>query len=430
MHSRNAVPQVTSGSSLPSQPTPPPSSLKRLKDGSRRLAKTGEKVLRLARVQLLGGVRALPVTRNALHLPCNDLFEIKSSPRDGVKIHRVSPEQPYTRAVPEMPGETEVHEQFAKESRGVYGASFVAELARGRLWGNYGGVVFTRNGHLVPALSKDIWGPDLHSAFAVARLPRPEWLPGRTLSLVTPEASSNYHHWMIDLLPRVGILQRAGFEARDFDHVLLKYKALPFQRETLRRCGIDEKRIRVVADNAHIEAEHLVVPSLHLADVRVSADDLQFVRRLFVPTEPPPKAARRRLYVGRSDAAYRRVTNQAELSRLLEKYGFEEVAMSRYSVEAGAKLFSEAEIIVGPNGSALANLVFAHSKAKVIEFFAPGWIVCYNWMIGANLGLPFTAIIGRGDRLPRGALPRDLKQDIDLDLALVENVLRTALQTS
>ena len=108
---------------------------------------------------------------------------------------------------------------------------------------------------------------------------------------------------------------------------------------------------------------------------------------------------------------------------ILREQGFEEVSMSKMSVAEQARVFAEAEIIVGPNGSALANLVFANRACRVVEFFAPGWVVGYNWMICANLGLPSSAIIGRGPRPAPGTLPQEIKQDIDLDVELVKTAL-------
>lgn len=403
------------------------------KPRSRRLAKGAQKALRIARVQAAAGLRALPVVRESLHLPRNDVHGVRSSPAEGVRIRLVSPEATFERALPSMPGEREVHDLFLREQRGRTHATFVAELHRGRFWGFYGGTVFTRHGRMIPALSKDVWGPQLHSAFTRAHLPRPEWLPGRTLSLVTPEAAGNYHHWMMDVLPRIGMLQRAGYSLSDFDRVLVKYRGLPFQKETLRRAGLDERRIVEVREDTHVEAETLVVPALHLEDIRVNHDDTQFVRRLFVPEEPAPGTAWRRLYIGRSDAAYRRVTNKSEIIPILERHGFEEITMSRMTIEEGARLLSEAAVIVGPNGSALANLLFAHPDCKVIEFFAPRWVVPYNWMIAANVGLSYTALVGRGERPPPGSLPQDLKQDIDLvpehlEAALAEAIGESTLQ--
>ena len=133
--------------------------------------------------------------------------------------------------------------------------------------------------------------------------------------------------------------------------------------------------------------------------------------------------ARRRLYVSRRDASFRRVLNEAEIMPLLRQHGFEEVAMSDLSVAEQAKLFSEAAVLVGPNGSAFANLVFANPACRVIEFFAPGWVVGYNWMLSELLGLDYTAIVGEGPRPPEGTLPREIKQDIQLDVTKFQAAL-------
>jgi capsular polysaccharide biosynthesis protein len=252
-------------------------------------------------------------------------------------------------------------------------------------------------------------------------------LPGRTLSLVTPEAAGNYHHWTVDLLPRAGLAVRAGFSLQEFDHILVKDRGLPYQLEGLRKLGIDENKITRVTDAIHFQTDSLVVPAVRHDNTRVNPSDLRFTRRLFLPEEPSPTNAKRRLYVSRRDASFRRVLNEPELMPILHKHGFEEVTMSKLSVAEQANLFSEAAVLVGPNGSALANLAFANPACHVIEFFAPGWVVGYNWMLANIMGLDFTAVIGEGPRPPAGTLPREITQDIVLDPAKFKAALDHAL---
>jgi len=158
-------------------------------------------------------------------------------------------------------------------------------------------------------------------------------------------------------------------------------------------------------------------------NTKVSRAEMEFVRRLFLPEEPLPGTAHRRLYLSRRDASFRRVLNEDELMPLLREYGFEEVIMSSLTVAEQARLFSEAEVVMGPNGSAFANLIFAHPSCLAIEFSAPGWVVGYNWMLCANFGLPYTALIGKGPRPATGTLPREIKQDITVDLEQVKMAL-------
>lgn len=393
----------------------------------RSCVKGAQKLVRIGRVHALSCARELAWLRSRLHLPRNDLFDLHANSSPGVLVHEVDPAQPFDRTLPYMPGELEPHESFLKERRGTFPASLVVELKNGRFWGFYGGSIFTEDGHLVPELSKDVWGSQLHSALVRARLPAPRRLPGLTLSLVTPEATSNYHHWTMDLLPRAGLVQRAGYRLSDFDQVLIKGARAPFQQEGLARLGIDPARIVRVDDHTHFRADRLVVPSVRHDNTKVNLADMEFVRRLYLPEEPAPATARRRLYIGRKDAAYRRVTNRSELLAELDSFGFEEIAMSKMSVPEQARLFSEAEIVIGPNGSALANLLFANRAATVVEFFAPAWVVGYNWMISANFGHRYGAVIGSGPRPPPGTLPHDIRADITIDPKLVRTTIEALL---
>jgi capsular polysaccharide biosynthesis protein len=246
-------------------------------------------------------------------------------------------------------------------------------------------------------------------------------LKGRTLSLITPEAANNYHHWMIDLLPRAGLVERAGWDLTTFDQILIKDRGHPYQEETLRRLGIDDSRLIRVRDNDHFQAESLVVPSLHLDNTRVNHADLQYVRQLFLPAVPGEP--HRRLYLGRRDARHRRILNEAQLLPILQEHGFEEVYLAGLSVAEQARLLSEAAVVIGPNGSALANLLFVHPSCRVIELFAPAWVVVFDWMICASFGLNHTALIGRGYRPSPKRAPCGLTDNIDLDPALLRKAL-------
>ncbi len=391
----------------------------------RDCAKTALKAARIGRVRVFAGLRGIRAVRSRLHLPRNQPLPLHhpDAASAGVNAMPVDPALTATRPLPAMPGEHEVAPVFRRAERVTFPASFVTEVIAGRFWGFYGGSVFARDGRLVPELSKDVWGPRLHSAFLRARLPAPRRLPGRTLSLVTPEASANYHHWTVDLLPRAGLARRAGYDLHAFDHILIKMRGLPFQLEGLRRLGLDPDSDRIirVRDDDHFLCDALVVPSVRDDVSLVGPRDMDFVRSLYL-SEPPP-APRRRLYVTRRDAAFRRVLNEQQILPLLHEHGFEEITLSGLTVAGQARVFSEAEAVAGPNSSGLANLLFAHPSCRVIEFFAPGWVVPYNWMICARFGLPHAAIIGAGPRPGPDALPRGVRDDIMLDAGLLRAAL-------
>src|ERR1051326_6550998 len=85
-------------------------------------------------------------------------------------------------------------------------------------WARYGGSVVTSDNKLLADLSPEVWGIANHPLFSQFVLPARRKLTGRTAIAVTPEAPGNYYHWLIDLLPRVALLQLASHQ---FDRLLL-----------------------------------------------------------------------------------------------------------------------------------------------------------------------------------------------------------------
>lgn len=74
----------------------------------------------------------------------------------------------------------------------------------------------------------------------------------------------------------------------------------------------------------------------------------------------------RRIYISRSDANSRRVTNEAALCQALEDRGFVAFTLGEMSLAGQARIFRGAETIVAPHGAGLVNMLFAE-RAKVIE---------------------------------------------------------------
>jgi glycosyltransferase involved in cell wall biosynthesis len=122
----------------------------------RRCARYLEKGVRCLRVYGLAGLRELAFTRTRLELPRNQTFPIHTSEADGISVRLVDPEEPFERPLPKMPGEAVCHPVFLHHQRGVFPATFVAEIRNGRVWGNYNSAVLTADGRLIPELSKDM----------------------------------------------------------------------------------------------------------------------------------------------------------------------------------------------------------------------------------------------------------------------------------
>jgi hypothetical protein len=108
----------------------------------------------------------------------------------------------------------------------------VYELNEVKVIGGYAASVLTKSGKLFGELSPDIFDQDNHELFGRFRTPKPQRLSGRTLLIATPEAPSNFSHWLFDLLPRLNAIEAAGLSIQEFDHYLINSYRPGFQAQS------------------------------------------------------------------------------------------------------------------------------------------------------------------------------------------------------
>jgi len=99
-------------------------------------------------------------------------------------------------------------------------------------------------------------------------------------------------------------------------------------------------------------------------------------------------SAKNRLFISRADALFRRVLNEEEILPLLNEYGFTSVKLEGLSFIEQVKLFRDAEAVVLPHGSGLANLVFCSKGTKVIELL-PFLVLDHGFRLSTAVGLDY-----------------------------------------
>jgi len=199
---------------------------------------------------------------------------------------------------------------------------------------------------------------------------------------------------MVDLLPRIGLAEAAGFAISSFDHVIVNHAGRRYQMDTLAALGVDPAKIIQLGSGDRVQPEELVAPSLKVDNQAIPLNQANWLRAKFGPEADV--GAGRRIYLSRADAPSRRLLNEPEIFDLLARQGFEKVNLSKLSVREQAALFASASVVAGPSGAAFTNILFCAPGTQVIEFASPRWLTVYHWMISARLGLAHTVIVGEG----------------------------------
>nr|WP_283102323.1 glycosyltransferase family 61 protein [Haloplanus sp. XH21] len=98
----------------------------------------------------------------------------------------------------------------------------------------------------------------------------------------------------------------------------------------------------------------------------------------------------RRLYVSRADTTDRRVRNEDALLSVLDDYGFDRIVPGELSFETQVRRFSNAEIVLGPHGAGLTNMIFSE-EATLIELFGSYRNACF-FALAKGMGHEYVSV--------------------------------------
>lgn len=259
---------------------------------------------------------------------------------------------------------------------------FVAEVRGGRVVG-IAGACITPAGVLDEETSNYFgtrsWKE--HPVYLRPTLPRPTHISGTVLSLASHGSSVNYSHALLDAMPRWGMAQELGIEP---DVVVVAHRS-PWDAQLVAHFGLDRYPLVQPRNGMNIVATRLIVPSLPNPEMCAPPAVTDWLRAR-MPPRPDRDRAPRRLYVTRGSRPHtRRYVQEAALVEMLRPRGFEVVDPGRLPLQDQIDTFAAAEVVVGPHGTNLTNLVFSPPDVKVLELFAPHYLNPCTWAIVANL---------------------------------------------
>ncbi|HSZ38134.1 MAG TPA: glycosyltransferase family 61 protein [Acidimicrobiales bacterium] len=244
---------------------------------------------------------------------------------------------------------------------------------------------------------------------------------GGRLGLLALQGDTNYYHLMVDVLPRLGVLEQCPEVAPP--DLWFAPMATPVQRELLEMMGVDLDRVIDSSENRHVVAETLVVPTPAAMTIINPPWAVEFLRRRLLPPEIK-RIEGRAVYVTRGAAMNnRRVDNESELMDYLAGRGFDLVDPGQLSAHEQIETFAQASMIVGAHSAGLVNLAFAAPGAAVVELFPSGGVNTCYWKLAESVpGLEYRYVLGTGDPDPM-SLSELLVSDIRADIPAIGRTL-------
>jgi capsular polysaccharide biosynthesis protein len=177
--------------------------------------------------------------------------------------------------------------------------------------------------------------------------------------------NANYYHWLIEDIPRLGLAECSTMLGGR--EVLVDKDIQPWQLDLLARFGFSEERLRRSPFDRPIIFRDVLLPSRLSTHGVVHPDAARFVRDSLLQHSPASPKRGKRLYVTRRAVPGRALLNADEITGHFARAGFSVVDPGGLSIDQQIEIFSDAEVIAGPAGAGLANIIFAPAEARLIQ---------------------------------------------------------------
>ncbi len=256
---------------------------------------------------------------------------------------------------------------------GTFEETFILSIPNGIAHSHYGWVVIS-NMFIKEMIWKDI-EMHLQSVYNIATLHK--HIVHDKVVVLGQLAYFNYFHMLSELLGRLALVEMHGIA---YDKVFIPQNT-KFLKEALQLWGLSQDQIiDTFGQTFCIQADTLILPSmvgnitggLKLFSCYPRADLLGYVKEKLLKAalaKPLFKSACEKVFISRKDAPARKIINEDEVFAQLQPLGFKRYVLSDLSVAQQIQLFHHAKVVIGAQGTSLANSMFCKPHTKVIELF-------------------------------------------------------------
>jgi len=204
--------------------------------------------------------------------------------------------------------------------------------------------------------------------------------------------SNEYFHWLTDALPRL-----IASESVDSNVPILlpeSFKSVNYITESLRIFGRD---IIFYNPSQKIEVNRLILPSYTANTGNYNKLIINNLRERFIHRFK--NSENRKIYVSRKKARTRKITNEDELQKLLESFGYEIHFFEDYSFQKQVKIMSETKSLIGLHGAGLTNMLFMPEGGQVLELRNENDSInnCY-FTLASDLNHSYYYQLNKGDK--------------------------------
>ncbi len=169
-------------------------------------------------------------------------------------------------------------------------------------------------------------------------------------------AGNNYYSNLLQFLPRIFFNKNTKLKLAIHRNSSNKYRN--FIGSILKSLNIEFTFVFLDDDFYHfIDSDFPQFLSMN--------DSIEILKKFINPKTN--KEVSKKIYVTREDSNYRKIINEGDVVTLLREKGYKVINPQLYEIDEQIEIFSNAEKIIAPHGSNLANIIFCKPGTEIFE---------------------------------------------------------------
>lgn len=205
------------------------------------------------------------------------------------------------------------------------------------------------------------------------------------LAVLLSSQWSHFGHFITEHLLKLRCIEELDLKSKI--SLLIEKKAPVWKYEILNIMGYESSQI--IELNNNLLVRNLVVPSYPLP----TKENFGWLRENLMRAIPSARCiSKRKLFLSREKLASneRKIVNRDEIYDLVSSYGYEIIYPEQMPISDQIDLFGNAEVIMGPHGSAF-SMMFLGNHLKVCEFFGKSMPLAF-YRIARQLDFEYTPL--------------------------------------
>ena len=178
----------------------------------------------------------------------------------------------------------------------------------------------------------------------------------KDIYILGSNAGNNYYSNLIQFLPRIFFNKKTNLKIAIHRNSSNKYRN--FIESILRSLNIDFTFV-FLDDDFYYFSDSEFPQFLNITD------SIEILKNFLNPKTNVELS--KKIYVTREDSNYRKIINEGDVVTLLIQKGYRVINPQLYEIEEQIEIFSNAEKIIAPNGSNLANIIFCKPGTEIFE---------------------------------------------------------------